>query len=306
MEYIGAYSLVVGGLSCICAACLYASTHIVQEGEAIIIQRFGRFVNIQSAGLHFTFPFINSAKSVHWYFRYAEDETLQEIRGIRIPMNQLCYDPVPLECVTKNGITVKFDLVVHFRVQDPQKAVYNMDNTFAMLEDTVETKLRDTVSKLDYQELGQDSLNAKMSLEELNKGLENFGCALTNVRVQRIRLPKSIRNAIVETERLRLEQKAQFEKLDMERNSREQENKLKRAAQDLELEYEAKRSKHALDCLEREAALFNDPVAYFQSKHQSESMRALSAANAKVIVAPSDVIQAAGRMPLLQATRLSD
>lgn len=98
----------------------------VPQNHAVIIERFGKFSRIQTAGINFKIPFIESIRRLdidgsNWG-RFANKESY------KIELSEQTLDTKSKKYITKDNANVKADAVVTFRIVDARKAVYEVDD----------------------------------------------------------------------------------------------------------------------------------------------------------------------------------
>ena len=85
------------------------SIKIVRQSEVYIIERLGKFHKVADAGLTVIIPFIDHVRSI-------------------VSLKQQTLDIAPQEVITKDNVTITINTVVFYRVIDPAKAVYEIQN----------------------------------------------------------------------------------------------------------------------------------------------------------------------------------
>lgn len=78
---------------------------IVPQQSAYVIERFGKFRKVLTAGLHFLVPLVD---------RIAYNQNLKE-QAISVP-NQMA--------ITLDNVTITIDGVLYIKIDDPAKASY--------------------------------------------------------------------------------------------------------------------------------------------------------------------------------------
>lgn len=254
------------------AALVFTKIFIIQQDESIVVQKLGKFSRTLAPGLSVLLPIIESPRRFSWKFREAEQDTLHQLEGFRVPMRNLRYDPIPLNCTTSDNIPVEVDLVIQFKITDAEKAVYNTSNLFADLEDVVQTKLYEAVRAKTSLELSTNELSAALPPAMFVESLASFGCAIVRVGIQEIIFPEEIRQATVDISSERRKQQAELEKLDNEAKTRIKmaEAKLEEQRKDQELERE--NETHRLDMVKLSATTENE-MAMRKQEHALEVER---------------------------------
>ena len=109
------------------------SIKIVRQSEVYIIERLGKFHKVADAGLTIIIPFIDHVRSI-------------------VSLKQQTLDIAPQEVITKDNVTITINTVVFYRVTDPAKAVYEIQNLKKGIEYLSVTSIRDLVGKMNLDE----------------------------------------------------------------------------------------------------------------------------------------------------------
>ncbi|MBR3324809.1 MAG: SPFH/Band 7/PHB domain protein [Clostridia bacterium] len=169
-------SLIIIGLFLIVFA--FMSIKIVRQSEVYIIERLGKFHKVADAGLTIIVPFIDHVRSI-------------------VSLKQQTLDVPPQQVITKDNVTITINTVVFYRVGDPVKAVYEVQNLKKGLEYLSVTTMRDLVGKMDLDATfsSRDNINGKLRaiLDEATNG---WGCTVDRVEVEDIILPPDIKDAM--------------------------------------------------------------------------------------------------------------
>jgi regulator of protease activity HflC (stomatin/prohibitin superfamily) len=169
-------------LSTIISICLFifvlvvlkSGIKFVPQNRAWVIERFGKYQSTKEAGLNFIIPFIDSV---------AADRSLQEQA-----------QDVPSQSVsTKDNISLAVDGVLYFRVLDPYKATYGVDDyTFAVTQ-LAQTTMRSELGKMELDRTFEErnQLNASI-VTAINQAAEPWGIQVLRYEIKDIVPPNSI------------------------------------------------------------------------------------------------------------------
>ncbi|MCH2118470.1 MAG: protease modulator HflC [Pirellulales bacterium] len=208
---IAATLVVVLGLV---AVGLYASAYIVEEGQQVIVTQFGKPVAaVDQAGLNFKSPFI---QEIH----YLEKRLLP-------------WDGAPESMQTRDKKRIDIDVWARWQIVDPMTFYVKVRNEIRgqkILDDLVDSAVRDVVARHKLIDVVRKS-NAELvyESEELERragdlvqgrgrddveeeilsgvDLDEYGMALTKVRIKRVNYVASVRRAVYDrmiSERLRI------------------------------------------------------------------------------------------------------
>ena len=105
----------------------YRSIRRVREGEAVVIERMGKFHSVLTAGLHALLPFMDVPKHVKWTSLQVVNgqEQRVELKTTNVPFRkEIIFDPRPVECMIKGGVCVHVDVAVRFMIVNVELCVY--------------------------------------------------------------------------------------------------------------------------------------------------------------------------------------
>ena len=154
------------------------STRVVKQYERGMVFRFGRVLpGIRGPGLNLIVPGVDRLKKVNM---------------------QIVTMPVPAQDgITRDNVTVKVDAVVYFNVDDPRRAIVNVqDYLFAVLQ-VAQTSLRSMIGKSELDDLLSNR-------EKLNQGLEmmidspalEWGIHIDRVEIKDVALPDPMKRSM--------------------------------------------------------------------------------------------------------------
>lgn len=173
---------------------------IVGQAEVMVIERLGRFHRIARSGLNILIPIIDSPKSIDVRYFDSDGAGLKRLRSsttTRIDIREQVLNFPSQSVITKDNATISIDPVLYYRVTDPQKATYAVQNLPYALETLTQTTLRNIVGEitLDDTLASRDTINAKMRdvIEEVAIG---WGVDVTRVELQEIEPPRDIQQAM--------------------------------------------------------------------------------------------------------------
>ena len=109
---------------------LKSSIKFVPQNRAYVIERFGKFQSTKEAGLNFIMPFID---------RVSADRSLKE-QAVDVPEQS---------AITKDNISLMVDGVLYFRVLDPYKATYGVEDYVFAVTQLAQTTMRSELGKME-------------------------------------------------------------------------------------------------------------------------------------------------------------
>ena len=156
----------------------FLSIKIVRQSEVYIIERLGKFHKVADAGVTIIIPFIDHVRSI-------------------VSLKQQTLDIAPQQVITKDNVTITINTVVFYRIVDPAKAVYEIQNLRKGIEYLSVTTMRDLVGKMDLDSTfsSRDLINDNLRAI-LDEATTKWGCDIDRVEVQDIMPPADIRDAM--------------------------------------------------------------------------------------------------------------
>ena len=177
-----------------------SSMKIIGQAEVMVIERLGRFDRIARSGLNLLIPFIERPRAID--VRYLESDvggTRRVITGAttRIDLREQVLNFPSQPVITKDNVTIDIDAVLYYRIADPQKATYSVQNLPYALETLTRTTLRNIVGEmeLDATLTSRDVINKRMR-EVIEEASIGWGVDVTRVELQSIEPPRDIQQSM--------------------------------------------------------------------------------------------------------------
>jgi regulator of protease activity HflC (stomatin/prohibitin superfamily) len=181
-------------------ALLSASLKIIGQAEVMVIERLGRFHRVARSGLNILIPWVERPKSID--VRYFEVgvggvKKITAASTTRIDLREQVLNFPSQPVITKDNVTIDIDAVLYYRVADPQKATYAVQNLPYALETLTRTTLRNIVGEmeLDSTLASRDAINTRMR-EVIEEAAIGWGVDLTRVELQAIEPPRDIQQSM--------------------------------------------------------------------------------------------------------------
>lgn len=160
-------------IAILAAFALLSSVKTVQQYEKGLVVRLGRYSKTVGSGIAFVIPFIDSI--------------------IKVDMREQVINVHPQKVITKDNVTVVVDAVIYFKVIDPFKAKFEIEN-FAIASTTLaQTNLRNLIGEksLDETLTARETINNNLR-NALDQATDSWGIRITRVEVQKIDPPEDI------------------------------------------------------------------------------------------------------------------
>ena len=157
---------------------IYSAVKFVPQNRAYLVERFGKFQSTKEAGLNFIWPFID---------RIAADRSLKE-QAVDVPEQS---------AITKDNISLSVDGVLYFRVLDPYKATYGVDNYVFAVTQLAQTTMRSELGKMELDKTFEerDMLNTNI-VAAINDAAGPWGIQVLRYEIKDIVPPHSVMEAM--------------------------------------------------------------------------------------------------------------
>ncbi len=155
-----------------------SSIKFVPQNQAWLVERFGKYQSTKEAGLNFIIPFID---------RIAAERSLKE-QAVDVPSQS---------AITKDNISLVVDGVLYFRVLDPYKATYGVDDYVFAVTQLAQTTMRSELGKMELDKTFEerDLLNANI-VSSINQAAEPWGIQVLRYEIKDIVPPNSVMEAM--------------------------------------------------------------------------------------------------------------
>jgi regulator of protease activity HflC (stomatin/prohibitin superfamily) len=173
---------------------------IVGQAEVMVIERLGRFHRIAHSGLNVLIPFVERPRAIDLRYLEADPSGAQKMIArttTRIDLREQVLNFPSQPVITKDNVTIDIDAVLYYRIADPQKATYAVQNLPYALETLTRTTLRNIVGEmeLDATLASRDQINGRMR-EVIEEAAISWGVDVTRVELQSIEPPRDIQQAM--------------------------------------------------------------------------------------------------------------
>jgi len=173
---------------------------IIGQAEVMVVERLGSFNRVARSGLNILIPFVERAKTIDVRFFESDVTGLKKIVAsstARIDLREQVLNFPSQPVITKDNVTIDIDAVMYYRVADPQKATYSVQNLPYALETLTRTTLRNIVGdiELDQTLASRDMINRKMR-EVIEEASIGWGVDVTRVELQSIEPPRDIQQSM--------------------------------------------------------------------------------------------------------------
>jgi len=149
----------------------------VRQYEKGLVMRLGKFHAITPSGLAIIMPIIDDM--------------------IRVDMREQVISVPPQKLITKDNVTVEVDAVVYYKVVDPVKSQFEVQDFGYACTTLAQTNLRNLIGDrtLDETLVARDMINTNLR-HVLDEATNGWGVKVTRVEVQKIDPPRDITEAM--------------------------------------------------------------------------------------------------------------
>jgi len=179
---------------------LSKSIKVIGQAEVMVIERWGRFSRVGRSGLNILIPWMEKPRTIDVRYFEADPGGVKRVTSgstARIDLREQVLSFPSQPVITKDNVTIDIDAVVYYRIADPQKAAYAIQNLPFALETLTRTTLRNIVGdiELDQTLASRDMINKRMR-EVIEEASIGWGVDVTRVELQAIEPPRDIQQSM--------------------------------------------------------------------------------------------------------------
>ena len=151
---------------------------LVQQYERGVVLRFGRLLPaIREPGLRAIVPVADRMR--------------------KVSIQTVVLDVPSQSSITRDNVTIGVDAVVYFRVDDPVRAVINVESYVQATSQVAQTSLRSVIGRSDLDTLLSDRARINAELRDvIDAPTEDWGIVVERVEIKDISLPESMRRSM--------------------------------------------------------------------------------------------------------------
>jgi regulator of protease activity HflC (stomatin/prohibitin superfamily) len=124
--------------------------YIVPQNHAVIIERLGKFARVQTAGINFKIPLLERIRMLN--IEGSDWGDFANKWAFQVELSEQTLDTLSQQYITKDNANVSTDAVVSFRIVDPRKAVYEVDDLPKAIRNAALNALRSIIGGLDLDD----------------------------------------------------------------------------------------------------------------------------------------------------------
>jgi regulator of protease activity HflC (stomatin/prohibitin superfamily) len=259
---------------------------IVPQAENWLVERFGKYSKTLSPGLNLINPVFSRVSQ-------------------KIDIREQVLDLPPQGIISEDNASVKVDGVVFYKILDPYKAYYGIENLQLAISNLALTSLRSIMGKmtLDQSLSSRDKINMEL-LHILDEATDSWGTKITRVEIKDIVPPEDLLKAMTLQMKAERERRATVLEAEAQREAQEKKAEGFKRAQILEAEARKESAQRDAEARERLAqaeanaiesvatslkSTGGDPLIYLLGQEYVKGlMRISDSQSSKVVILPSD------------------
>ena len=169
---------------------LVRSVRVVPQQRKDIVERLGKYKRTLNPGLNLLVPFVDGVRN-------------------KLDMREAVVSFPPQPVITSDNLVVSIDTVLYYKVVDPVRATYEIQNFLQAIEQLTVTTLRNVIGSLDLERAltSREEINRHLSMV-LDETTGRWGIKVTRVEIKAIEPPPSIRDSMEKQMRAERERRA--------------------------------------------------------------------------------------------------
>jgi len=185
--FFGIFALAFGGPFILGILSMFLK--VIRQYERGVLLGFGKFVGIRKPGLNVVIPFYH--------------------RLVKMDLRIMTVDIPTQEVMTRDNVPVKINAVIFFRILDPEKAYFKVENYMYAVSKYGQTSLRNVAGETSLDELLSERKQISDKLRKiLDAATEPWGIDVTAIELQDIELPESLKRTMAKQAEAEREKRA--------------------------------------------------------------------------------------------------
>jgi regulator of protease activity HflC (stomatin/prohibitin superfamily) len=150
----------------------------IPQGEVWTVERFGAFTRLLQPGLNLIIPFVDAV-------------------GRKLNVQEVVLDIPEQSVITRDNASVAVDGIVYYRVMDPAKAAYAVQDLQQALIALTMTNIRAVIGELDLDQTlsSRERINSSL-LTILDGATEPWGVKVSRVELRKVEPPDNLVRAM--------------------------------------------------------------------------------------------------------------
>ncbi|PID60409.1 hypothetical protein CSB45_00350 [candidate division KSB3 bacterium] len=159
----------------------------VQEQEAVVIERFGKFSRVLGPGIHFMWPLIERKRKF----------TKDGVETDTVDQRERTVDLPAQTVITRDKVQLDVDSIAYYQIADAERAIYSVDDVIIAVNQLIRTVLRDVIGDTDLEQLlsGREKINERLK-NQVARASGDWGISIRRVELQAVTPPASYADAM--------------------------------------------------------------------------------------------------------------
>ncbi len=177
---------------------------IVKQAQVVIIERFGKYLQILTPGINWIIPIMDKPHLMEWRENRDYMDGSGRVRSVPITemrdvidMRETVYDLPRQSVITKDNVGIEINALLYFQITDPINAAYKVESLPTAIEKLTQTTLRNIIGEMDLDQTltSREIIKSKLQVI-LDEATNKWGVKVNRVELQDIIPPAAIREAM--------------------------------------------------------------------------------------------------------------
>jgi regulator of protease activity HflC (stomatin/prohibitin superfamily) len=168
---------------------LFNCIHVLYEYERAVVFTLGRYTGVKGPGLILVIP------------------VLQQV--VRVDLRTIVMGVAPQDVISRDNVSVRVSAVIYFRVVEPDRAVIQVENYEAAVDQFSQTTLRSVLGQHELDEMLAERTKLNSHIQEiLDEHTSAWGIKVTMVEIKQIDINENMVRAIAKQAEAERERRA--------------------------------------------------------------------------------------------------
>ncbi len=199
MEFVNPTLILAVIVAILVVVFLFKGIMLVQQSEAVVIERLGSYLRTLQPGINWVVPFVDQPRAIT-IRRYREsggENVAYIVQETHIDRRETVLDFPGQNVVTQDNVTVTVNGALYFQILDPKLAVYEVENFIQAVEVLAKTSLRSEIGKMELDKLFESRAEVNQALQTtMDEVGDKWGVKVNRVEIQDISMPEEVEEAM--------------------------------------------------------------------------------------------------------------